>query len=224
MLTQDQFTKALDLLPFMREAQHTIQQEFQREAYFARIPSGHDIFHFGDRVDAIALLVSGGVRVYKIGDTGREITLYRINAGESCILTANSILNQQSFSAVATVEEPSEAIMIPADTFRKWVDHYDIWRKFVFELLSQRLSVVMEIVEEVAFGRMDVRVASLLLERSKASNPVIITHHEIATELGSSREVISRILSNMANRGMIQVKRGAIDIINTQMLEDYATV
>lgn len=221
MLDQDQFARVLHVLPFLKQSPPQIQEEFRRVAYFARIPPGHDIFHFGDRVDAIALLVSGGVRVYKIGDTGREITLYRINAGESCILTANSILNQQTFSAIATVEEQSEAIMIPADTFRQWVDQYDIWRKFVFELLSQRLSVVMEIVEEVAFGRMDVRVASLLLERSQAQNPVVTTHHEIATELGSSREVISRILSNLANRELIQVKRGAIEVLDAQALQAY---
>ena len=101
------------------------------------------MFAEGDRVEMIALLISGVVRVYKIGETGREITLYRFGLGESCILTANAILSQQSFPAVATVEQAAEAVMIPADTFRDWVRRYDMWRGFVFDLLSQRLSSVI---------------------------------------------------------------------------------
>ncbi len=221
MLSSDQFTRILKILPILQQADPRMKQDFQRIAYYAQIPGGRDIFTEGSDVDAIALLISGTVRVYKISDTGREITLYRFSGGESCILTANAILNDQSFSAIATIEDDAEAIMIPADTFRVWVNQYEIWRDFVFDLLSQRLSHVMEIVEEVAFGRMDVRVATFLLDRSKTQNPLITTHHEIAAELGSSREVISRILASLANTHMIQVKRGAIEILDYESLQSY---
>ena len=221
MLNQEQFSRLLDVLPMLRSANPEIIRAFQQVAFYARIPRGKDIFAQGDQVEAIALLISGAVRVYKVGDTGREITLYRFSTGESCILTANAILNHQSFSALATVEEEAEAIMIPADTFRDWVNQYEIWREFVFALLSQRLSRVMEIVDEVAFGRMDVRVATLLLKRSQSQNPLITTHYEIAAELGSSREVISRILGSLASAGMIQVKRGAIEVLDDTSLQSY---
>jgi len=221
MLTSDQFAQVLNILPILQQADSTMRQEFQRIAYYARIPSGKDIFTQGSDVGAIALLISGTVRVYKISDTGREITLYRFSAGESCILSANAILSDQSFSAIATIEDNAEAVMIPADTFRDWVNKYELWREFVFDLLSQRLSHVMEIVEEVTFGRMDVRVATFLLERSKSQNPLITTHHEIAAELGSSREVISRILASLANTHMIQVKRGAIEVLDHELLQSY---
>lgn len=222
MITQDQFKRILDALPLLRRAEPQLVDEFTRAAFIAQIPAGKDVFVEGDEVNAIALLVSGAVRVYKIGETGREITLYRFGHGESCILTANAILSRQTFSAIATVERDAEAVMIPADIFREWIRRYDLWRDFVFALLSQRLSNLMEIVDEVTFRRMDIRVASLLLERSAAHNPIMTTHQEIAAELGSSREVISRILENMASQGMIRVLRGSVEVLDPQQLERQA--
>ncbi len=222
MISQEQFTRIAAHLPILRQADSQLLREFQHHAYYVRIPAGRDIFAQGDQVEAIALLISGVVRVYKIGETGREITLYRFGTGESCILTANAILSDQSFSAIATVEQDAEAIMIAADVFRNWVRQYDLWLDFVLDLFSQRLSSVMEIVDEVAFRRMDIRVAILLLERSRTANPLNITHQEIAAELGSSREVISRILENLTRQGLIRMGRGTLEVLDFQALETLA--
>ena len=219
MLTKDQYLHILHALPILRRADHQLVREFQAGAFLARIPSGKDVFVEGDLPDAIALLISGVVRVYKIGETGREITLYRFGHGESCILTANAILSSKSFPAIATVEEDAEAVMIPADVFRDWVKHYDLWREFFFDLLSDRLSTVMAVVDEVAFQRMDRRVAALLLSESEIQKPIRVTHQEIAAELGSSREVISRILEDFARTGLIETGRGTIEVINHEELE-----
>jgi CRP/FNR family transcriptional regulator len=188
-------------------------------AAYARIPVGRDIFLEGDSVEAIALVLSGNVRVYKIGEQGREITLYRFGAGESCILTANAIMNQQRFPAVALVESEAEAIMIPADTFREWIRRYDEWRNFLFDLLSQRLASVMAIVDEVVFHRMDARIAALLLRRADQGSVLQITHQEIAAELGTSREVVSRILEGFGDAGLIEAARGQIEIVDAPGLE-----
>ncbi|MCK4976252.1 MAG: Crp/Fnr family transcriptional regulator, partial [Anaerolineales bacterium] len=166
----------------------------------------------------------GIVRVYKISQTGREITLYRFGEGESCVITANAILHQQNFPAIAIVERDAEAVMIPAETFSDWVRRYDPWRDFVFNLVSDRLASLMEIVDEVAFQRMDRRVASFLLERSHLKNPISITHQEIANEIGSSREVISRILEDFAERGIIRLSRGEIKVLDFEGLKIYLTV
>ena len=218
MISLNQLTRIQLSLPVLQNASPELVREFQQAAFLARVPVGHDVFVEGDRVDAIALLISGVVRVYKIGETGREITLYRFGLGESCILTANAILSRQSFPAIATVEKEAEAVMIPSDTFRDWVKRYDPWREFVFELLSQRLASVMSIVDEVAFRRMDVRVAGLLLERSQRGNPIKITHQEIAAELGSSREVISRLLEDFSERGLVTVRRGEVEVVDAEGL------
>jgi CRP/FNR family transcriptional regulator len=220
MISQDVFSRILHALPILRQASPQLIDEFKRASFFVSIPAGRQIFAEGDPVEALAILISGSVRVYKVGETGREITLYRFGLGESCILTANAVLSRQSFSALAVVEQTAEAVMIPADIFRQWVQKYDLWRDFVFTLLSQRLSVVMEIIDEVVFRRMDVRVATFLLERSAADEVINRTHQEIAAELGSSREVISRILENLARKGIIRLGRGSIEILDYELLKN----
>lgn len=219
MLSQEHYNRIVRVLPILHRADPQLMREFQQAAFFARLPAGRDVFVEGDRPEAIAVLVSGVVRVYQIGETGREITLYRFGLGESCILTANAILSQQSFPAIATVEQEAEAVMIPADTFRDWVRRYDLWHGFVFDLLSQRLTSVMAIVDEVAFRRVDTRVASLLLNHSRIQNPIHITHQEIAAELGSSREVISRIIEGFASEGLIRPARGMVEILDFESLQ-----
>jgi len=128
MIDPHEYTRISRALPILGHADSQLAREFQQAAFLARIPAGRDIFLEGDRVDAIALMLSGVVRVYKIGETGREITLYRFGLGESCILTANAILSDKSFPAIASVEQDAEAVMIPTETFRDWVRRYDIWR------------------------------------------------------------------------------------------------
>jgi CRP/FNR family transcriptional regulator, anaerobic regulatory protein len=224
MINSEQLNRLVRVLPVLEHADPGLLREFQQKAFFARIPEGQDVFVEGDRVDAIALLISGVVRVYKIGETGREITLYRFGNGQSCILTANAILSQKNFPAVATVEKEAEAVMIPADMFRDWVRRYDLWREFVFDLLSERLSSVMAIVEEVAFRRMDTRLASFLCDQDLQSDLIHITHQEIAAELGSSREVISRILEDFSAQGMIEVSRGTIKVMDREALQARSVV
>ncbi len=193
-------------------------REFRQSAFVARIPKGRDVFMEGEHVDAIALLISGVVRVFKIGEMGREITLYRFGNGESCILTANAILSQKTFPAIAVVESEAEAVMIPAAAFRDWVRRYDLWREFVFDLLSQRLASVMSILDEVVFRRMDARIAAFLLKKAKPESRIQITHQEIAAELGTSREVVSRILEGFASAGLIGSARGELEVLDPEGL------
>ena len=224
MIQAEQLQRILFAIPLLNQADPALVREFQQVAFFARIPVGKDVFVEGDLVETIALLLSGVVRVYKISETGREITLYRFGLGESCILTANAILSRQSFPAIATVEQEAEAVMIPAEVFRSWITRYDLWRSFVFDLLSQRLSMLMTIVDEVAFRRMDTRVAAFLLERCRHQNPILITHQEIAAELGSSREVISRILEDFGIQGLTRTGRGFVEILDDRSLEKRAAM
>ena len=224
MLNTEQLDRITYAMPFLSRADASLVNELRQHANFARIPAGHDVFVDGDRVDGIALLLSGVVRVYKIGETGREITLYRFGLGQSCILSANAILSEKSFPAIATVEEDAEAVMIPADVFRTWVNKYDLWREFVFDLLSERLSTVLAVVDEVVFKRMDRRVAAWLLNQAKVQNPMRVTHQEIAGELGSSREVISRILEDFSREGLMNSGRGTIEVLDFEGLESRSVM
>lgn len=222
MLDREQLIRLQRALPFLANADPKLTRELSAEAFFMRIPAGKDVFVEGDQVESIALLISGVVRVYKIGETGREITLYRFGLGESCILTANAILSHKSFPAIATVEKDAEAVMIPGEVFRDWVKRYDLWREFVFDLLSDRLSTVIAVVDEVVFQRMDRRLATWLLKMAERQNPIRTTHQEIASDLGSSREVISRILEDYSERGWVIVERGTIEILEMDSLHSLA--
>ena len=214
MIEPDQYERIQAALPFLGKADAEVTRDFMRAAYLTRLPAGQDVFMEGRRVDAIALLLSGSVRVYQIGETGREITLYRFTHGESCILTANAILSQQTFPAIATVERTAEAVMIPADVFRDWIRRIDLWREFLFDLLSRRLSSVIATVDEVAFRRMDARVSAVLLSHSAGQSQVRLTHQQIAAELGSSREVISRLLEDLEADGLVRRSRGSIELVD----------
>jgi CRP/FNR family transcriptional regulator len=219
MLTESQLSRLTQSLPLLQNADASLSRDIKQAATFAHIPAGHDVFLEGDRVDGIALLLSGVVRVYKVSETGREITLYRFGLGQSCILSANAILSQKSFPAIATVEQDAEAVIIPSDIFRDWVRRYDPWREFVFDLLSQRLTTLMSVVDEVAFRRMDARLAAFILTRCRVQNPLCITHQEIASELGTSREVISRLLEDLSTRGIVRSARGEIEVLDAAGLE-----
>lgn len=223
MIDQATYERIARKLPFLTEADPLLAREFRENAFLARIPSGRDVFVEGDLSEAIAIILSGMVRVYKIGETGREITLYRFGDGESCILTANAILSQETFPAIATVEEDVEAVMIPAATFRDWVRRSELWQSFVFRLLSQRLASVLTTVDEVAFRRLDVRLAAFLLKQAGPDDIVRMTHQEIAAELGSSREVISRVLETLATEGLIDRGRGTISLVDRSALTSRAS-
>ncbi len=224
MITAAQFQRLALTLPLLLRAPEAMVQDFQRAATVSRLPRGRDVLIVGVEVDSAVLLLSGVVRVYQIGASGREITLYRFGEGESCILTANAILSHQSFPAIASIEQDVEAVIIPANDFRAWMGKYEIWREFVFSLLMQRLSSVMAIVDEVTFRRMDARIASWLLEKAQTRASIHVTHQEIAAELGSSREVISRILEGFAARGFVRIERGTVYLDDLAALREVAAM
>jgi CRP/FNR family transcriptional regulator len=219
---QGELARIRDALPVLADADPALARALREQGFLARIPAGRDVFVEGQQVDAIPLLVAGTVRVYQIGETGREVTLYRFRPGESCVLTATAILTRQTFPAIATVERDAEAVMIPAAAFRAWVAEHEEWRDFFVGLVAQRLASVMNLVDEVAFRRLDQRVAALLASRARRTNPIPITHQEIAAELGSAREAVSRVLEDLRARGLIGSARGRIEVPDLETLERVA--
>lgn len=209
--------------PFLEQLDTQIKTDLLSQAQQIKLSAGQFICLEGDFCNHLPMVISGSVRIYKIGESGREITLYHLEQGDSCIMTASCIISQKSFPAFAIAETEVEAIIIPANSLRKWVTHSPIWQNYIFGLLSLRLSNVIEIVEEVAFRRMDCRIASYLLIRSDSSAPtILITHEEIAQELGTSREVVSRILKTFEKKGLLSLSRGMIRLKNWDELGTIA--
>ncbi len=190
-----------------------IKSSFQKYALKKSIPKGQFISMEGDSCNYMAIVLSGKVRVYKVSESGREITLYHLEKGEGCILTASCILSKKNFPAISIADENVEVLIIPSQVFRDWMDKYESWRDYIFELLSKRLALVISVVEEVAFKRMDTRIAEYLISNiPQDSSQLKVTHHQIADELGTSREVVSRILKDMENDKIISLLRGSIKI------------
>jgi CRP/FNR family transcriptional regulator len=223
MLNETEWRDAAAMLPFLADPAAAATRAFVAQATVMRFPTAATIFEEGDLCSAFAILARGEVRVFKIGETGREITLYRFARGESCILTASCILSDRQFPAIATVEEPAEAYVLPHTVFRSWVDAFPPWRDYVFQLLSRRLATVMAVIDEVAFRRMDVRIVEFLLRRLPADGAALsLTHQQIAAELGTSREVVSRILADVAAGGVLQIARGSVVVLDRAGLERRA--
>lgn len=213
----------LNLFAFYRQAPAALQQRMQASAQVVELPAGAFYFHEGDTCSQIALLGAGNIRVFKNSETGREITLYHVCTGETCILTASCVLAGASYPATARVEVPAQAVLFPAAHFRAWVGMHEEVRRFIFEILARRVANIMALVEEIAFRKMDQRLAEFLLMRfANAGAPVTslqLTHEQIAAELGSAREVISRLLKEFERLGAIELGRARIRLRDEQALK-----
>ncbi len=173
----------------------------------------------GGQCSHLPLVLAGRLRVYKVSDSGKELTLYRIERGESCILTATCILNDASFPAIAESEGRSVVALAPAKLIVRLVDEHPEWRRFVFGLYARRLDAVLSLVEQVAFHHIDARIASLLLASAAGKSGLVRkTHAQIAAELGTSREVVSRILRDFEVAGLVDTLRGRIRILDAEGL------
>lgn len=174
---------------------------------------GYQIYQRGDACQGIAFLLDGLARVYRVAESGREITLYEVFPGETCILNAACILGKQKYPANAVVTQDAQAFLVPATLFRELLQESSVLRRYVFELLSLRMTELMELVDEVAFRRMDERLADYLEEKS-SHNLLTATHQTIAADLGTSREVVTRILRDMEQRGLVKLGRGVIELLS----------
>lgn len=204
-----------DLFPFWHKLDSNSKSDFLNQGQYVNLPGGQFICLEGDLCHHLPLVISGNVRVYKIGESGREITLYHLEPGDSCIMTASCIISHKVFPAFAVCETEVEAFTIPATSLRQWIAYNPLWQEYIFGLLAQRLGNVIEIIEEVAFRRMDSRIAAYLLNNGNNKLKTIqITHEAIAQELGSSREVVSRILKTFEQQGLLSLSRGKIKLKN----------
>lgn len=207
-------TAILQQFDFFAQVNRKQREALLGSAMLARLATGDYYFHEGDVCSQIALVGQGDIRVFKTGESGREITLYHVGPGETCILTASCVLAGKQYPAHACAECDSTAIVFPAQAFRSWIATCEALRQFVFETLARRMADVMSLIEEITFNKMDRRLASYLLRRfENEGKPLRIihdTHEHIAAELGSAREVVSRLLKELERLRAIELARGRI--------------
>src|SRR5687767_2730930 len=172
----------------------------------------------GDVCQHFGLVGRGDIRVFKGAATGREITLYHVRDGEPCLLNMLSVFLDRPAAATAVVEVDTEAIVVPANVIRMWLSIHETVRTFVFEAMSVRLADVMTLAVEISIRRMDVRLASLLLNLADVNRSIHLTHDELAAELGTAREVVSRLLKEFERSGALHLGRGHVTVADPSIL------
>lgn len=199
-----------------------IRIELEAGSQIVSVPAGTQIFAPGETADNLWLLLEGTVRVQQRSDTGRDVFLYRVHAGDSCVLTTACMLAFEDYSADGTAETDVTAVAIPRETFDSLVAKSKVFREFVFTAYSRRITDLFTLIDDIVFQRMDVRLAARLLELADQDDVVHATHAVLGTELGTAREVISRTLSEFQRRGWVEQLRGQVRLTRREGLEHLA--
>lgn len=214
----------LERFPLLREAGDPAAREVLAGARELRVPAGTTVFRVGDPCRNYLLVLEGCVRVQQVAPNGREIVLYRVREGESCILTTSCLMGDTHYVAEGVTETEVRAMGIPAAHFQHALERSPGFRRFVFDGYGRRIAALMRLIEELVFGKVDVRLAKRLLTLAADGRRIELTHQALAAELGSAREVISRQLKEFERRGWIALARGEIRLLDREALQHLAAM
>ena len=187
-----------------------VRDSLIRSARTTQYSLGKSVFGPNNIPDSLMFLVEGTIRVSQTSENGRDIVLYRVEAGESCVLTTACMLAEEAYNAEGYAESNVIAVILPRVAFDQLVSEEPAFRSFVFAAYSRRLIDLLRVVDDVAFGRIDVRLAERLLALAPDHMEISATHQQLGSELGTAREVASRVLQDFAKRGLISQTRGRI--------------
>ncbi|QFT63844.1 Crp/Fnr family transcriptional regulator [Roseivivax sp. THAF30] len=215
-------TTWIDRFDGLRRLPPDLRQTLASGSAIVTLPSGAAVFGPGQSADNLLLLLEGTVRVSQASETGREVFLYRVHAGESCVLTTACMLAFEDYAADGVAETDVTAVAIPRATFDDLVARSPVFREFVFTAYSRRITDLFALIDDIVFQRMDVRLAARLLELADAQGAIHATHQVLATELGTAREVISRTLGEFHRRGWIEQARGKVQLRDRSALSRLA--
>lgn len=209
----------VDRFEGLRALEPSHRDALVRGAQIISAPAGAAVFAPGQKADSFFVLLEGSVRVGRQSDTGREVVLYRVQAGESCVLTTACMLSLDAYSADGVVEADLRAVAIPRDTFDDLIARSPVFRAFVFAAYSRRIADLFLLVDDIVFQRMDVRLAARLLELADDDGRVRATHQALSSEIGTAREVVSRALGEFQRKGWVAQSRGEVRLIRRDAIE-----
>ena len=212
----------LESVAFYRDAPAELQTSMLRAARHAMLAPGEWVFREGEPANQFAAVGSGSIRVFRIGATGRQITLYHAQSGQSSLVGILSVLLGRPPIATAQAEVDSEVVLVPAAALREWVGTSDVMRRFIFETMTRSLVDVTSLLEDVAFRTLESRLAKLLVRHAVEAHVIRMRHEDIAAELGTAREVVSRVLEGFERRGAIALSRGRIEMRDEDALHELA--
>jgi CRP/FNR family transcriptional regulator len=197
-------------------------EQLQAAIQFKQLKKGDIAYQPGWSCDAFLMCLQGQTRIFKRSESGREILLYRVEAGQTCVLTTSCLLAGTPFPAESIAEQDTSLAALPVSVFRHLMEESVSFRHFVFNNYGDLLANLIVLVDEVAFSSIDIRLARALLKVADSDGIVHKTHQQLAQDLGSVREVISRHLREWERETLIKVTRGKIRILNRAALNDYS--
>lgn len=218
-VTKDAFLSAF---PGLGQLDDTALRRLAEGARLVTIPAGSVVFEDGSPSTHYTLVMDGIVRVQKVSESGREIVLYRVESGQTCVLNTSALMTGGSYDAQAIAETAVKALLLPEASFHALLAGSDAFRRFVFSVYSTRIADLLCLIEEVAFGRIDVRLAQCLTEHAGTDGVIKATHQELAVELGTAREVVSRQLKDFERRGWLSLFRGRVELSDPRALRELA--
>ncbi len=221
MISEAEFSILTQQYPILKTLPAPLRELFQSDARLMAAPTAHVLFDINDSCQAFVMVLSGAIRVIKPAVSGREILLYRVLPGDSCILTVGCLLGHRSYPARGVVEQDVRLIAFSVETFNRLLDQSSTFRQLVFQFFSDRINHLMELVEGVAFLPVEQRLAALLVDHAPQ---IETTHQHLADELGTVREVVSRHLKDFEGRGLVHLDRGRIQILNPAALAHLADI
>jgi CRP/FNR family transcriptional regulator len=203
-------TEMIGLYPVLANLPDALRASLPQSIQQLTVPAGTILFDEHQPCQGFPFVLAGGIRVVKAAANGRELPLYRVLPGESCIITSSCLLGRSDYNARGIAESETTLALLPRDYFDTLLAT-PAFRDFVFHLFAERIADLMQLVEEVAFHKLDQRLANLLLGKGRHLQT---THQQLADELGSVREIISRLLKGFAAQGLVQLGREQIEILD----------
>ncbi|HQC30096.1 MAG TPA: Crp/Fnr family transcriptional regulator [Methylotenera sp.] len=210
----------LSLFPELAQLDQHAKEILAKFARIVEAPIGTIGYREGMPCGAYVMRLAGKSRVYKMSTSGREILLYRVGAGETCVITTTCLLGDSDYPASTIVEEPIRDVLIPANAFHQLMIDSAVFRKFVMTNYGALISDLIVLLDEVAFHSLNARLAKVLLDANNAT--ITRTHQQIADELGTAREVVSRQLKRLELKGAVSLGRGHVEITDRKTLEKMA--
>ncbi len=195
--------------------QSLLNNEVHKSGQILSFPADTVILNINAYISSIPIVLSGSIRVIKTDDEGNEILLYYIKSGESCIMSFLAGIHNDTSKIKAIVEEDVQLLLIPVHKASEWIKEFPEWTDFIFNLYQKRFEELLEVVNALAFQKLDTRLLHLLSQKSSLfqSKEITITHQQLAEELGVSREAVSRVLKQMENEKLIVLSRNKITLI-----------
>ena len=221
MITIEVKERIIGEYPILKGLSEKDWEYMSANATYMNIPAGALMFDENQPCMGYPFILSGRASILKSSPSGREIHLYEVQTGETCILTSGCLLSKSPYQARGIVREKVELVILSPGAFRHLLANLELFRDQVFSRFAERMSELMQLVTAVAFQKLDQRLAISLVSKP---SPIRITHQAIADELGSFRELVSRILKDFEIRGWVKLERGKIDVLEPLSLKQFADV